>query len=287
VKFRFVHAYRETFRVGMMCRVLKVSRSGSYAWRLRQPSLREKDDRALAGRIREVHAASRETYGAPRIHAALRTEGTRVGRKRIARLMQGEGLSGCAKQRFKRTATVRSELPAPPNLVDGRFHCEAPDRIWVGDITHIRTREGWLYLAVLLDLFSRKVVGYATANHTRQQLALEAFDRAVATRRPQPGLVHHTDRGSVYLSTEYQGRLDRFEMHCSVSKPGRCADNAVAESFFHTLKTEWLYHFDFHTREEARLAVFEYIEGFYNRTRLHSTIGYRSPEEYERLRSAA
>lgn len=287
MKFRFVHAYRETFRVGMMCRVLKVSRSGYYAWCRRGPSQREQADTQLVERIRAVHEASRETYGAPRVHAALRTEGTRVGRKRVARLMQWEGLSGCAKQRFKRTATVRTELPAPPNLVAGHFESEAPDRIWVGDITHIRTREGWLYLAVLLDLFSRKVVGYATANHTRQQLALEAFDRAVATRKPPPGLIHHTDRGGVYLSTEYQGRLDRFDMHCSVSKPGRCADNAVAESFFHTLKTEWLYHFDFYTREEARLAVFEYIEGFYNRTRLHSTIGYRSPDEYERMEAAA
>ncbi len=287
MKFRFVHAYRETFRVGMMCRVLKVSRSGDYAWCQRQPSPRERDDAQLVERIREVHEASRETYGAPRIHAALRTEGTRVGRKRVARLMQWEGLWGCATQRFKRTATVRAELPAPPNLVDGHFHSEALDRVWVGDITHIRTREGWLYLAVLIDLFSRKVVGYATAHHTRQHLALEALDLAVTIRNPRPGLIHHTDRGSVYLSTEYQGRLDRFQMHCSVSKPGRCADNAVAESFFHTLKTEWLYHFDFYTREEARLAVFEYIEGFYNRTRLHSTIGYRSPDEYERMETAA
>lgn len=287
MKFRFVHEHRETFRVGMMCRVLRVSRSGYYAWCGRQPSARGREDQRLAERIREVHEASHETYGAPRIHAVLRQEGTCVGRKRIARLMQWEGISGCAKQRFKRTATVRAELPAPPNLVEGDFRSDAPDRVWVGDITHIRTREGWLYLAVLLDLFSRRIVGYATASHTRQQLALQAFDRAVKSRRPKAGLVHHTDRGSVYLSTEYQGRLDRWQMHCSVSKPGRCADNAVAESFFHTLKTEWLYHFDFHTREEARLAIFDYIETFYNRRRLHSAIGYRSPDEYERLEAAA
>lgn len=287
MKFRFVHEHRETFRVGMMCRVLGVSRSGFYVWSKRQPSSREQADQHLVALIRDVHEASHATYGAPRIHAALREDGTRVGRKRIARLMQWEGLAGCSKQRFKRTATVRTELPAPPNLLGGDFTSEARDRVWVGDITHVRTREGWLYLAVLIDLFSRKVVGYATASHTRQQLALEALDRAVKVRRPRPGLIHHTDRGSVYLSTEYQGRLDRLAMHCSVSKPGRCADNAVAESFFHTLKTEWLYHFDFYTREEARIAIFDYIETFYNRRRLHSTIGYRSPDEYERLESAA
>jgi len=167
------------------------------------------------------------------------------------------------------------------------IRCPEPDEVWVGDVTQIRTREGWLYLAVLLDLFSRKVVGYATASHARQQLPLAAFDRAVADRRPAPGLVHHTDRGGAYLSVEYQGRLDHWEMQCSVSRPGRCGDNAVAESFFHTLKTEWLYHFDFHTRDEAMLAVFEYIETFYNPRRIHSTIAYHSPDEYERLRSSA
>jgi transposase InsO family protein len=287
VKFRFVQEHRETFRVGMMCRVLKVSRSGFYAWKKRQPSKRELEDRTLSLRIRKIHAESRESYGAPRIHAALRSQGTRVGRKRIARLMRWEGLWGCAKQRFKRTASVRAELPAPPNLLDGDFHSDGPNRVWVGDITHIRTRQGWLYLAVVLDLFSRKVVGYATASHTRQQLALEALDRALASRSPEPGLIHHTDRGGVYLSTEYQGRLDRWEIECSVSKPGRCADNAVAESFFHTLKTEWIYHAHYKTRREARLAIFEYIEGFYNTTRMHSSLDYQSPEEYERGRAAA
>lgn len=287
MKFRFVQEHRETFRVGMMCRVLKVSRSGYYAWRRRQPSQRELDDQRLAERIREIHEESRETYGAPRVHAVLQQEDTRVGRKRVARLMRWEGLWGCARQRFKQTATVRAELPAAANLLDGDFHSEAPDRAWVGDVTQVRTREGWLFLAVLLDLFSRKVVGYATSPNPRQRLVLHAFDQAVAKRKPSPGLIHHTDRGGIYCSTEYQGRLDQHQMHCSMSKPGRCVDNAVAESFFHTLKTEWLYHFDFLTREEARMAVFDYIETFYNPKRLHSTLDYHSPDEYERLRPAA
>jgi transposase InsO family protein len=201
--------------------------------------------------------------------------------------MRWEGLRGCAKRHFRRTTSVRKPLPAAPNRLDGNFSSEARDRVWVADITQVRTREGWLYLAVLLDLFSRRVVGYATAASPRQELALEALGKAIRARRPKPGLIHHNDRGGQYLSAEYQDQLDRSGIVCSMSRPGRCADNAAAESFFHTLKTECLYHFDFFTREEARLAIFEYVETFYNRNRLHSTLGYHSPEEYEKLRSAA
>lgn len=287
MKFRFVQEHRETFRVGMMCRVLQVSRSGYYAWRHRQPSSRERQDRELVGRIHAIHQESRETYGSPRVHAQLRREGRTAGRHRIARLMRWEGLRGCAKQRFRRTASVRAETPAAPNLLKGDFSAAAPNRVWVGDITQVRTREGWLYLAVLIDLFSRKVVGHASASSPRQELALEALAQAVRSRRPRPGLIHHSDRGGQYLSAEYQDQLDRHGILCSMSRPGRCADNAAAESFFHTLKTEWLYHFDFFTREEARLAIFDYVEAFYNRNRLHSSLNYHSPEEYEKLRFAA
>ncbi len=287
MKFRFVQEHRETFRVGMMCRVLKVSRSGYYAWRQHPPSVRECEDRELAGRIRAIHRESRETYGSPRIHARLRREGATVGRHRVARLMRWEGLQGCAKQRFRRTATVRAPLPAAPNRLNGDFSAPTPNRVWVADITQVRTREGWLYLAIVLDLFSRKVVGHASAVNPRQELALEALDQALRTRRPPPGLLHHSDRGGQYLSAEYQDRLDRHGIVCSMSRPGRCADNAAAESFFHTLKTEWLYHFDFFTRDEARLAIFDYVEAFYNRNRLHSSLDYHSPEEYETLHNAA
>ena len=201
--------------------------------------------------------------------------------------MREEGLRGRAARRFRSVSTKRSTLPAPPNRLDGDFTTSAPNAIWVGDVTQVRTREGWLFLAILLDLFSRKIVGYATAHRPQQELALEALDRAVAARRPSPGLVHHTDRGGVYLSAEYQDQLDRHGMICSMSRPGCCQDNAVAESFFHTLKAEWIYHFDFTTREQCRLAIFDYVEGFYNTTRMHSTIGYQSPDQYEKMKSAA
>ena len=287
MKFRFVQENRETFRVGKMCEVLKVSRSGYYAWRRRGPSEREEVDRRLAVKIREIHAANRKTYGSPRIYNALQERGIRCGKHRVAKIMRFESLRGCSKQRFRSTATVRAERAAAPNRLERNFHSEQPDRVWVGDITQVRTHQGWLFLAVLLDLYSRKIVGYATASRAHQDLALEALEKAVRSRRPTYGLMHHTDRGAQYGSAEYQDQLDRHGMICSMSRPGKCVDNAVAESFFHTLKTEWLYHFRFSTREQARLAIFDYIEGFYNRTRMHSTLGYRSPEEYERMNAVA
>jgi transposase InsO family protein len=287
VKFGFVQEHRETFRVGMMCRVLKVSRSGYYAWRHREPSRREVEDRRHAESIREVHRESRGIYGSPRVYQALQQTRTPCGKHRVARIMREEGLRGRAARRFRSVSTKRSTAPAAPNHLAGNFTASAPNAVWVGDLTQVRTREGWLFLAVLLDLFSRKIVGYATSARPQQEVALEALARAVAARRPEPGLLHHTDRGGQYLSAEYQDRLDRHGMICSMSAPGRCQDNAVAESFFHTLKAEWIYHFDFKTREQARLAIFDYVEGFYNRTRMHSTLGYRSPEQYEKLMSVA
>jgi transposase InsO family protein len=287
VKFRFVQEHRETFRVGMMCRVLKVSRSGYYAWRRREPSLREVEDQHHAKAIRDAHRESRGTYGSPRIYVALREAGTPCGKHRVARIMREEGLRGRAARRFRSVSTKRSESVAPPNRLAGDFTASRPDEVWVGDLTQVRTREGWLFLAILLDLFSRKIVGHATANQPHQELALEALAMAVAARRPPAGLLHHTDRGGQYLSTEYQDQLDRHGMIASMSRPGRCEENAVAESFFHTLKAEWIYHFDFTTREQARLAIFDYVEGFYNPSRLHSTLGYRSPDDYEKMTAAA
>ena len=287
MKFRFVQEHRGTFRVGMMCRVLKVSRSGYYAWRKRKRSLRELEDRRHAKAIREVHRESRGTYGSPRVYEALQQAGAPCGKHRVARIMREEGLRGRAARRFRSVSTKRSDAPAPPNRLAGDFTASKPNEIWVGDFTQVRTREGWLFLAILLDLYSRKIVGYATAARPQQELALQALAMAVAARKPQPGLLHHTDRGGQYLSAEYQNELDRHGMICSMSRPGRCQDNAVAESFFHTLKAEWIYHFDFATREQARLAIFDYVEGFYNPSRLHSTLNYRSPDEYEKMSSAA
>jgi transposase InsO family protein len=200
--------------------------------------------------------------------------------------MRAEGVQGCSKQRFYRTATTRSERKAAPDLLERDFEVDAPNRAWVGDITQVRTREGWLFLAVILDLYSRKIVGYATSHQPRTELAVEALTMAYDTRNPKAGLIHHTDRGTQYGSDKYKEQLDRYAMRQSMSRPGKCGDNAVAESFFRTIKTESLYHMDFESREEARLEIFDYIEGFYNRTRMHSTLDYRSPEEYERLSAA-
>jgi putative transposase len=287
VKFRFVQEHRETFRVGKMCRVLKVSRSGFYAWLMRQPSRRVLEDEALSEQIRELHRASYGIYGSPRIHRELRKRGESWGRHRVARIMREQGLRARCVKQFHWIATTRSEQPASPDLLRRDFTAPRKDRVWVGDVTQIRTGEGWMYLAILLDLYSRKIVGWSTAASPRQDVALEALEMAVAQRRPRPGLIHHTDRGGQYASAAYQDLLDGHGIRCSMSRPGRCLDNAAAESFFHTLKTEWIYHAHYKTRREARLAIFEYIETFYNPTRLHSSLDYRSPEEYERKRSVA
>jgi putative transposase len=287
VKFRFVQEHRGTFRVGLMCRVLKVSRSGYYAWRRRRPCDREREDRQHAKAIRDAHRKSRGIYGSPRVYEALQQAGTPCGKHRVARIMREEGLRGRAARRFRAVSTQRTDAPAPPDHLQGDFTASAPNRVWVGDLTQVRTREGWLFLAVLLDLYSRKIVGYATARRPLQELALEALSRAITSRKPKPGLVHHTDRGGQYLSAEYQERLDANGIVSSMSRPGHCQDNAVAESLFHTLKAEWIYHFDFVTREQARLAIFDYVEGFYNTTRMHSTLGFRAPNEYEKMNAAA
>jgi putative transposase len=273
--------HRPMFPVERMCRVLDVSRSGYYAWRRRPTSGRARETQRLIAQIRAVHGASREVYGSPRVYRALRRAGLAVGKHRVARLMQQEGLRGRAARRFRYIATRHSELPAPPNLVQRKFQRPAPNELWFADITQVRTREGWLFLAVLLDACSRRIVGWATASRPAQAVALEALADALRARRPALGLVHHSDRGGPYASAEYQEVLDRHGIVGSMSRPGNCYDNAPVESFFHLLKTEWLYHFTLHSRAQARSAIFDYIEGFYNRSRLHSGLDYRSPLEYE------
>jgi transposase InsO family protein len=264
-----------------MCEVLGISRSGYYAWRRRPRSLRDETNAMLADTIRSIHAESRGIYGSPRVYAALRRLGIACGRHRVARLMRDDGIRSRTKRRFRYIATKREEGPAAPNRLERRFRTIRPNRVWVSDITIVKTAEGWLHLAIVLDLFSRRIVGWAMSTTVTQTLALEALRMAFATRRPKPGLVHHSDRGGQYLSAAYQHLLDAHGAVCSMSRPGNCLDNAVAESFFHTLKTELVYQQLYRTREEARSAIFEYVEAFYNRTRLHSTLDYRSPEEYE------
>jgi transposase InsO family protein len=275
-------AHRGEFRIGTMCEVLGVSRSGYYAWRRRPRSQRDETNAALTETIRDLHEESRRIYGSPRIYAALRRRGIACGRHRVARLMREEGIRSKTKRRFRYIATKREETPAAPNRLERCFTAAHPNRVWASDIIIVKTAEGWLHLAIVFDLYSRKVVGWATSPAVTQTLALEALSMALAIRKPKPGLVHHSDRGGQYLSAAYQHLLDEHGAVCSMSRPGNCLDNAVAESFFHTLKTELIYQQHYRTREEARLAIFEYLESFYNRTRLHSTLDYRSPEEYEK-----
>lgn len=283
MKFAFIEAEKAHFPVEFMCHTLEVSRSGFYAWRNRAPSQRRQQDATLSAQIKQVHQSSRGTYGRPRVHAALRARGVRISPKRIGRLMRQQGLHARRRRRFRSTTDSRHALPVAPNLLQRRFNVEAPDRAWVGDITYIPTAQGFLYLAVLLDLFSRRVVGWSMGPTLERSLCLAALQMALRTRHPAPGLVHHTDRGSQYASGEYQAALWTFGILGSMSRAGNCWDNAVAESFFATLKTELCDRVDFPTHAHARQALFEYIEVFYNRQRLHSALDYQSPAEYESL----
>jgi putative transposase len=281
VSYAFIRDHVATFPIQVMCEVLGVSRSGYYAWASRSESARAAEDRALASEIRAAHEGSRGRYGSPRVHAELRAHGRRVGRKRVARLMRGMGLAARRKRRFRRTTDSAHAFPVAPNLLGRDFAAAAPDRVWLSDLTYIWTAEGWLYLAVVLDLFSRRVVGWAMADHLGHELALAALDMAIARQRPAPGLVHHSDRGVQYAAHGYRARLRQHGMLCSMSRKGDCWDNAPMESFFSTLKGELVEErdHDYLTRDEARADVFQYVEGFYNRRRLHSGLDYLTPEQ--------
>ena len=279
MSYAFIRDHVAAFPVQVMCAVLGVSRGGYYAWVSRPESAHAAADRALAAKIRDVHADSRGRYGSPRVHAELRAHGRRVGRKRVARLMRGMGLSARRKRRFRRTTDSAHGFPVAPNLLGRDFTAAAPDRVWLADLTYLWTAEGWLYLAVVLDLFSRRVVGWAMAEHRGHELALAALDMAIARRRPAPGLVQHSDRGRQYAAHGYRARLRAHGMLCSMSRKGDCWDNAPVESFFATLKGELVEQRDYLTRDEARADVFQYVEGWYNRRRLHSSIGYLTPEQ--------
>ena len=263
-----------------MCKLLRVSRSGFYAWLKHEASAREKADAELLEKIERVHAESRGIYGAPRVHEMLIREGVQCGRKRISRLMRSKGLRGKAPKRFRvRTTDSNHDDPIAENLLNREFETKSPNEAWVSDITYIRTGEGWLYLACVMDLFSRRVVGWSMATHMETSLVLSALTMALGARDVGEGLILHSDRGSQYASKEYRSALARHGIRQSMSRAGDCYDNAVQESFFHTLKTEcgdW-----FATKEAARAAVFDYIATFYNPRRLHSSLGYMSPDECE------
>ncbi len=281
MRFGFIQTEKATYPVRVLCRTLQVSASGFYAWCQRDRSNRAKKDAALRVQILAAHAASNKTYGSPRIHEELTTAGEKLGRKRVARLMQDEGIEGQRKRRFRVTTDSRHSHPVAANKLNRDFTVSAPNKVWVSDITYIWTREGWMYLAAILDLFSRRVVGWSIEPYVDRTLALDALGMALRTRRPEPGLLHHSDRGVQYASGDYQKLLAEHGIDCSMSRKGDCWDNAVAESFFSTLKAELVHRTDYITRSQARASVFEYIEAFYNPRRRHSALGYVSPVLYE------
>jgi len=278
----FIQEHRARHSVRTLCPLLGVSRSGYYAWRARPESERVREDRALLTRIEAIHRESREAYGAVKTWRSLRAQGVRCGRHRVARLRRQARIEAKRKRRFRLTTQSRHRFPVAPNVLDRRFAVAQPNRVWVGDITFIPTRAGWLYLAVLLDLYARRIVGWAMSPYIDRELVTEALVMALQRRRPKPGLIHHTDQGRQYATGSYRQRLIEHGVEPSMSRKGDCFDNACAESFISTLKNELTHHLLFNTREEARTAIFEYIEVFYNRQRLHQTLGYLSPAEFER-----
>ena len=282
MSFRFIEDHRDTYPVRLMCAVLEVSPAGYYAWRDRPVSACAASNSALLAEIRQVHHDSGRRYGSPRVHAVLRTQGRGASRGRIERLMRRYGIRAImAPPRRVRTTDSRHDLPIAPNLIARDFAAAAPNRVWLADITYIPTAQGWLYLAAIMDLFSRKIVGWAMRDHMRVELVSSALTMAIQQQRPEAGLIHHSDRGVQYASYDYRAVLSAADITASMSRKADCYDNAPMESFFHTLKTELVHHRQYQTRAEAQRDIFAFIEGFYNRTRLHSAIGYIAPIEME------
>ena len=269
------------FSIRRRCAVLQVSRSGYYAWRRRPDSRRAQANRTLVERMRQLHAQTKERYGAVKLWRALSALGVACGRHRVARLRRLHGLVARRVRRFRTVLEPHQFAPPAPNRLQQVFVASAPNRIWAGDLTAIATRAGWLYLAVLLDLYSRRVIGWAMSATPDKQVAVRALRMAVERRQPPPGLIHHTDQGALYTSVAYQRLVEQTGLVASMSRKGNCYDNAVVESFFSTLKNELVHERDYHTRDDARAEVFEFIEVFYNRQRLHQTLGYVSPVQFE------
>jgi putative transposase len=282
MSYKFMAEHESEFRIQRMCRVLGVGRSGYYAWRSRPASQRVQVDDALWVKIKQAYQISRGTYGSPRIHAALHQQGVKCGRKRVARLMHLHKITGQKRQKRRPVTTQRDPGAMPaPTLLNQEFCASAPNQKWVSDITYIETAEGWLYLASVLDLYSRKIVGWAMADHMEASLVEDALKMALQQRQPEAGLLHHSDQGRQYTSAAYQSRLENAQCQVSMSRVGNCYDNAAMESFFGTLKTECASQ-PFASRAQARTAIFEFIEAWYNRQRLHSSLDYLSPMEFER-----
>jgi transposase InsO family protein len=280
MRYQFIEDHRHDFRVKLMCRVLDVSSSGYYAWRKRPSSPREMANETLLKEIQAAHEASKGVYGSPRIYHEVK-EKVSCSQNRVARLMKKHGIAAKQKRRYKQTTRANGAHPVAPNLVDRDFAAAAPNEKWTTDITYIPTLEGWLYLAVVLDLFSRRIVGWAMSARMTSDLVLDALHMAIRERKPAVGLIHHSDRGSQYTGTPYQELLKSHQFKVSMSGTGNCYDNAPTESFFGSLKMERVHHVVYETRAQARTDIFFYIEAFYNRQRRHSTLGYVSPAAHE------
>lgn len=281
-RYRFIDEHAERWPIRVMCGVLGVSTSGFYDWRRRGPSRRAREDFELAELIELVHDDSGGTYGSPRIHAELRRRGVRVGKERVERLMRERGLSGISGRKRSTKTTIRDPQARPaPDLVERDFDVDAPDRLWCSDITYVPTAEGWLYAAVIIDVFSRRVVGWSMATHLRTELALDALEMALARRQPPEGLIHHSDQGCQYTAREYRTALERAGVVESMGAVGSALDNALVESFIASLKVELIDRYRWPTRQAARTAIFRWIEHTYNRKRIHSALNYRTPVEHE------
>ncbi|WP_416409231.1 IS3 family transposase [Agrobacterium rosae] len=281
--FHFIDQARQEFPAHRLCKVLGVSQSGYFAWKDRPASRRQREDMVMLAHVRSAYALSHETYGSPRMTRELQDRGLAIGRRRTARLMRENGLQARQKRRFKRTTDSQHALPVAPNIIDQDFDATGPNQKWSVDISYVWTREGWLYLAVVIDLFSRRIVGWAVGDRLHRELAINALRKAIVLRRPKPGLIHHSDRGSQYCSLDYQALLRSKGILISMSGKGNCYDNAMVETFFKTLKSELIWRTSYQTRSQATIAIARYIDGFYNPTRRHSALDYLSPAQFERL----
>ncbi len=271
MSYQFIEKNRQHRPLEVLCRTLKVARSGFYEWQRRPKSKRAQEDEVLGVEIKAIHKESRETYGSPRIHAELKRRGQRCGKKRVARLMAASGITAKTKMKFKATTDSKHKHPVAANVLDRRFNVEGPNEVWLSDITFIWTREGWMYLAVVMDLYARRIVGWAVERRMTKEFACRALDMALKRRQPGRGLIHHSDRGSQYARGDYQKLLKNHGITASMSQKGNCWDNAPMESFFHTLKVELIHHRDYANRDEARKDIIEYIEMFDNWQRCYST----------------
>jgi len=287
MKYQYIKQHRSAFRVRKMCRALKVSESGYYRWCGKGQSKRARENEQLILKIRQIHRKSKQRYGSPRIAQELNDSGYHYNEKRIARLMRLGKIAAKTKRRFKVTTKSKHSLPVAENLVKRKFRASGPNRLWASDITYIWTGEGWLYLLAIMDVYSRQIVGWSMSNRLTQELAIQALQQAIWRRKPLPGCIFHSDRGSQYAGLEFCKLLKQYGFIQSMSGSGNCYDNAIMETFFHTLKTELVYFERYETRNEARRSIFEYIEVFYNRERRHSALNYKSPIDFERLAEVA